>query len=133
MAGEYWFTPEQLAEMARPTMDSALEALEAENYEKVAALEKPARVVYVLTDLARSAWEAGRPAEGLDKVEKIKSQKKGRMVTFVLRLTPQEIEEIRNEARVIQERQNSRGSAGPRGSGPPSGSPLANRAYAASV
>ena len=38
MAGEYWFTPEQLAEMARPTMDSALEALEAQDYEKVAAL-----------------------------------------------------------------------------------------------
>ena len=40
MAGEYWFTPQQLAEMARPTMDSALEALEAEDYEKVAALCK---------------------------------------------------------------------------------------------
>ena len=38
MADAYWFTPEQLAEMARPTMDSALEALEAKNYEKVAEL-----------------------------------------------------------------------------------------------
>jgi hypothetical protein len=38
MADEYWFTPEQRAEMARPTMDSALEALEAENYERVASL-----------------------------------------------------------------------------------------------
>src|ERR1700730_3001981 len=38
MSGERWFSPEQLVEMARPTMDSALEALEAEEYEKVAAL-----------------------------------------------------------------------------------------------
>jgi hypothetical protein len=65
-----------------------------EVYEKVAGVEKPARVVYVLTDLARSAWETGRPAEGLDKVEKIKAQKRGRMVTFVLRLTPQEIRNV---------------------------------------
>src|SRR5262245_36279085 len=48
-----------------------------EVYEKLAGAEKPARVVYVLTDLAGSAWEAGRPAEGLDKVEKIKAGKKG--------------------------------------------------------
>jgi hypothetical protein len=65
-----------------------------EVYEKVVGAEKPARVVYVLTDLAHTAWEAGRPADGLDKVEKIKAGKKGRMVTFVLRLTPQEIRNV---------------------------------------
>ena len=46
-----------------------------EVYEKVTECDKPARVVYVLTDLARSAWNTGRPAEGLDKVEKIKKAK----------------------------------------------------------
>ena len=51
-----------------------------EVYEQVAECDKPARVVYVLTDLARSAWDAGHPAEGLDKVEKIKAGKRGRMV-----------------------------------------------------
>ncbi len=65
-----------------------------EVYEKVAECDKPARVVYVLTDLARSAWDAGHPAEGLDKVEKIKSGKRGRMATFVLGLAPREIQNV---------------------------------------
>jgi hypothetical protein len=65
-----------------------------EVYEKVVAAEKPSRVVYVLTDLSTSAWEVGKAAEGLDKVEKIKKEKRGRMVTFVLRLTPQEIRNV---------------------------------------
>ncbi len=65
-----------------------------EVYEKIVAADKPSRVVYVLTDLATSAWEPGKAAEGLDKVEKIKKEKRGRMVTFVLRLTPQEIRNV---------------------------------------
>ena len=69
-----------------------------EVYDQVTECDKPARVVYVLTDLARSAWDAGHPAEGLDKVEKVKAAKKGRMVTFVLRLTPQEIHNISVES-----------------------------------
>ena len=66
-----------------------------EVYEKVAGCDKPVRVVYVLTDLARSAWDASRPAEGLDKVEKINAGKKGRMVDVRLAgLTPQEIRNV---------------------------------------
>ncbi len=65
-----------------------------EAYEQVAGCDKPARVVYVLTDLARSAWDVGHQAEGLDKVEKIKSGPRGRLVTFVLRLTPEEIRNV---------------------------------------
>ena len=34
-------------------------------------------MVYVLTDLARSAWDPDRPVEGLDKVAKVKAAKKG--------------------------------------------------------
>src|SRR5262249_10699419 len=75
-----------------------LTAAMGEVYDQVSECDKPARVVYVLTDLARSAWDAGRPAEGLDKVEKIKTAKKGRMVTFVLRLTPQEIHNLSVDA-----------------------------------
>src|SRR5215468_8751943 len=52
-----------------------------EVYDQVTGCDKPARVVYVLTDLARSAWDAGHPAEGLEKVQKIKAAKKGGMVT----------------------------------------------------
>ena len=50
--------------------------------------------MYVLTDLARTAWDVGHQAEGLDKVEKIKSGPRGRLVTFVLRLTPEEIRNV---------------------------------------
>jgi hypothetical protein len=71
-----------------------LNVVMGEVYDQVTGSDKPARVVYVLTDLARSAWDAARPAEGLDKVEKVKAGKKGRMVTFVLRLTPQEIRNL---------------------------------------
>src|SRR5262249_54426440 len=41
-----------------------------EVYDRVTECEKPARAVYVLTDLAKSAWDLGHPAEGLDKVQK---------------------------------------------------------------
>jgi hypothetical protein len=84
----------RIDELAIHPVSRPLNVAMGEVYEKIGGAEKPARVVYVLTDLARSAWEAGRPAEGLDKVEKIKAAKKGRMVTFVLRLTPQEIRNV---------------------------------------
>lgn len=69
-----------------------------EVYDKIAEVDKPARVVYVLTDLARTAWDPGRPAEGLDKVEALKKARKGRMATFVLRLTPKEVHNLSVES-----------------------------------
>jgi hypothetical protein len=65
-----------------------------EAYDAVAACDRPVHLVYVLTDLARSAWDPDRPAEGLDKVAKIKSGKGAKMATFVIRLTPQEIHNV---------------------------------------
>ncbi len=65
-----------------------------EAYDAVAACERPVHLVYVLTDLARTAWNPDRPAEGLDKVARIKSAKAAKMATFVIRLTPQEIRNV---------------------------------------
>jgi hypothetical protein len=69
-----------------------------EAYRRVAEAEKPSRVVYVLTDLFKSAWEIGRPAAGLDQVEKLKAEKRGRMVTFVVGLAPPEVHDVAVEA-----------------------------------
>ena len=38
MADERWFTPEELAEMSRPTMDRAIEAIEAGEFERALEL-----------------------------------------------------------------------------------------------
>ncbi len=65
-----------------------------EAYDAVAACDRPVHLVYVLTDLARTAWNPERPAEGLDKVAKLKSGKGAKMATFVIRLTPQEIRNV---------------------------------------
>lgn len=51
-------------------------------YTAVLGSERPRKEVYVLSDMARTAWETDRPADGLDKVEK-----SGQSVpTYVLRL-----------------------------------------------
>jgi hypothetical protein len=71
-----------------------LNAVMGEVYEQVADCDRPVRVVYVLTDLARTAWNTDRPAEGLDKVAKIKAGPGAKMATFILRLTPQEIHNV---------------------------------------
>jgi hypothetical protein len=65
-----------------------------EAYGKVAESDKPVHLVYVLTDLARTAWNPDRPAEGLDKVAKIKAGKGAKIATFVNRLAPEEIHNV---------------------------------------
>jgi hypothetical protein len=68
-----------------------------EAYKEVADCDRPVRVVYVLTDLAASAWNGDRPADGLDKLAQIKAGTAGgksKIATFVLRLTPQEIHNV---------------------------------------
>ena len=66
-----------------------------EVYAAVAECDRPVHVVYVLTDLARTRpGMPSRPAEGLDKVAKIKRARAAKMVTFLARLTPQEIHNV---------------------------------------
>jgi hypothetical protein len=54
----------------------------------VAASNLPRREVYVLTDLAGSAWELGS-SRTIEELEKIRKEKKG-VKTYVLKLTPKE-------------------------------------------
>ncbi len=63
-------------------------------YAAVADCDRPVHVVYVLTDLFRSSWSPDLPAEGLDQVAKSKSRKTGKIVTFILRLTPENIQDV---------------------------------------
>lgn len=63
-----------------------LNAAMGQAYSAVLESDRPRKEVYVLTDLARSAWDTGRPADGLDKLEKSKAA----VPTFVLRLSPKE-------------------------------------------
>ncbi len=55
-------------------------------YEAIAQSDRPRHEVYVLTDLARSAWDTERPVEGLEKAKAIKLG----VATYVLRLAPKE-------------------------------------------
>ena len=59
-------------------------------YAAVAASDRPRHEVFVLTDLARSAWDMERPAEGLEKAAKDKIGVK----TYVLRLTPKDAHDV---------------------------------------
>jgi hypothetical protein len=53
-------------------------------YKAVAGAEQARHEVYVFTDLARTAWDAGRPADGLDAAKKDGPA----LATFVVRLAP---------------------------------------------
>ena len=64
-------------------------------YAAVTECDRPRARVYVLTDLARTAWVPDQPAEGLDQVKKVKAAKAGKVVTFVLRLAPEDIHQRR--------------------------------------
>jgi hypothetical protein len=65
-----------------------------EAYAAVAECDRPVHLVYVLTDLARTAWNAGQPADGLDKVAKLRAVPGARMATFVIGLTSPEIRNV---------------------------------------
>lgn len=71
-----------------------LNAVMGQVYPAVADCERPVRVVYVLTDLARTAWHPDQPAEGLDRIAKVKEGKGAKIATFVWRLTPPEIHNV---------------------------------------
>jgi hypothetical protein len=67
-------------------------------YPAVTECDRPARMVYVLTDLCRSAWSPGRPADGIDEVAKLKAKKGSNLATLVLRLAPKEIQNFAVES-----------------------------------
>jgi hypothetical protein len=75
-------------------VNRSLNSVMGQVYPAVADCERPVRVVYVLTDLARTAWQAGQPAEGLDRIAKVKEGKGAKIATFVWRLTPEEIHNV---------------------------------------
>jgi Aerotolerance regulator N-terminal len=84
----------RIDELSIHAVSRPLNGAMGEVYRRVAECDKPNRVVYVLTDLFKSAWNTDQPAEGLDQVEKLKKDKRGRLVTFVVRLTPQEVSNV---------------------------------------
>jgi hypothetical protein len=66
------------------TVNRPLNAALGQAYKAVAAAEQPRHEVYVFTDLARTAWDAGRAADGLDVVKKDPAG----IATYVVRLAP---------------------------------------------
>ncbi len=56
-------------------------------YKAVAGVEKPRREVYVLSDLARTAWESGRAIENLQQARAVKPE----VATYVVRLSPKDV------------------------------------------
>lgn len=78
-----------------------LNAAMGQVYAGVADCDRPVHVVYVLTDLARSAWAVDKPAEGLELVAakaKSKTAAKPRTATFIMSLAPREPRNVSVEA-----------------------------------
>jgi hypothetical protein len=80
-----------ISDLKTRPVNRLLNAAMGQVYAAVADCDRPVHVVYVLTDLARSSWSPDLPAEGLDHVAKIKPGKAGKIITFILRLTPENI------------------------------------------
>ena len=78
--------------LALKAANQTLNAAVVQANQLVAASALPRREVYVLTDLAGSAWDLGstRTSEDLEKVRKGKNAVK----TYVLRLTPKEVNDV---------------------------------------
>ena len=67
-----------------------LNAAVGQAYAAVVESDRPRHEVYVLTDLARSAWKTDTAVEGLDKLQKVKDG----VNTFVVRLAPKEVRDV---------------------------------------
>ena len=80
--------------LAIRVVNRPLNAAMGQVYPAVAECERPMHVVYVLTDLASSSWDAGQPAEGLAQTAKVNGGKGAKIATFVWRLTPKDIENV---------------------------------------
>ncbi len=71
-----------------------LNAAVGQAYTAIVEVDKPRHDVFIFTDLARSAWDMDRPAEGLDKAAKIKTGDKAGVKTYVVRLTPPDFHDV---------------------------------------
>lgn len=67
-----------------------LNAAVGQAYAAVSESDRPRHEVYVLTDLARSAWDPGRVVDNRDKTEKVKNG----VATYVLQLAPKEPRDV---------------------------------------
>ena len=76
--------------LALRAVNSPLNAALGQAYKAVAGVDRPRREVYVLTDLARSAWEVGRPVENL----KLARDAKPEVDTYVMRLDSKEPHDV---------------------------------------
>ena len=74
-----------IREVSRP-----LNAAIGQAYSVVSAADKQRHEVYVMTDLARTAWDLDRPVEGREKADKVKNGIK----TYILRLTPKDVHNL---------------------------------------
>jgi hypothetical protein len=76
-----------------------LNAAMGQVYAAVTDCELPVHIVYVLTDLARSAWDPEKPAEGIERLAKAKKgPDRARTQTFVLRLAPPDFHNVAVDA-----------------------------------
>jgi hypothetical protein len=73
----------RIDELTIRPINRPLNAAMGQVYPAVAECDRPRRMVYVLTDLARTSWHPEKPADGLDQVEKLKKSKASRIVTFI--------------------------------------------------
>jgi hypothetical protein len=78
--------------LALRPVNRRLNAAMGQAYNAVAASDLPRHEVYVLTDLARSAWDLGpgKTAEGLDAAKKVKEG----VATYILRLSPRDLRDV---------------------------------------
>jgi hypothetical protein len=82
----------QIEGLALHAANRPLNAAVGQAYKAIVASDLQRHEVYVLTDLARSAWNMGATVEGLDQLKKVKSG--SQVVTYVIRLTPQNVQDV---------------------------------------
>ncbi|MFO0891852.1 MAG: BatA domain-containing protein [Isosphaeraceae bacterium] len=88
-AARKWIADRKVRPVNRP-----LNAAMGQVYPAVAECDRPYHEVYVLTDLARSSWNPEQSVEGLDRVEKARQTKGGKLATFILRIGAQEVDDV---------------------------------------
>jgi hypothetical protein len=80
--------------LALRSSNRPLNAAVGQAYAAIADCDKSRYEVYILTDLARSAWDNTRPVEGLDKLKKLSTKIKTKVASYVLRLTPRDLADV---------------------------------------
>jgi hypothetical protein len=82
----------QIEGLALHAANRPLNAAVGQAYAAVVDCDRPRHEVYVLTDLARSAWNPATTVEGLDLLSKVKD--KSGVVTYLLEMTPKEVHDV---------------------------------------